>query len=519
MNWIKPLLLTVLGVLTTSCADVERPNYFDQPIQASAAIAVGDSYAFLSPTWDELWLLTPDENGVSTNIVGLLNDPISIQAMPHGEVLVVTQNEPGALIIRPDQPSDQKFYSFPNHYDRINISEDGRYLIASFQDENGTGFSNLVNPRSITVVDREASAESESYTFSLRGAAPQSFHFTDPVTLRTPDEIRNYTLVFASNTISLVDLNATNESDRQRMISLTEPGNGRTLMVKQAMFSDDDPNDPNDLKLFVLASGSNELYIIDIVPGQEQDIQPSINQVTTGAAVEMYSFHTGTGNARHQELLITGMSRSISVVNAETGNAEQIRLDRTMTQAVLWDQVSADGSNINPRAVLYNPGESMVYFAELDELRQQGTGALRIQQFEDEVESIELLEGSGADPRAIIRYSNGRGVGVLSLNDRFEYPLNAERSLGQFVIGGDRLYIAVPGADIINIVDLRTTSTMQLPLSASANRLVLGSNSILVNHGSTGGWMTIINTDDLNANEQTELRGFFTEGLLDREDD
>ena len=128
--------------------------------------------------------------------------------------------------------------------------------------------------------------------------------------------------------------------------------------------------------MFVLATGSAELFAIELLPADPATgrmLQPAINQISGGSRpVRMHAFQT---IGRDKLLVLDGGSSRLTVVDVATSSATAIPLDRPITGALVWDQVISD--EVCPRGLLYSPGSQIVYFAELDAIERQGTGALR----------------------------------------------------------------------------------------------------------------------------------------------
>ena len=502
-----------------ACGGEVDTGVLDQELVELGPLSVGEYFVSLNASYNELWTLRATDDGVERSVIPLSEPAGAIRATPDDRIALLSNGEPMLTIIDPAQPLVGQQFDLDSGYNAIQFSDDGAFAVLFFA-PNTQGYGNdiLINPNEMSIIDlREGTQE----VFSLRGPRPNNVQFLDPVTFADPTRLRRFITVFAENTVSLVDLEAESETDRQRMVPLVSPESERTLVPREVLASRDDPADPNDLKLFVRASGTTDLYVIDVIPsvdGATRELQPSINQISTNSVpADLISFEAGSGASRREFLLVAGGSaRSVTVIDVQTSATTEITLDRQVDASIVWEDVDEFG-NVVPRALLYAVDSDLVYFARLDELARQGMGALRPQRLSNPVEHVELVEG-GTRTRAVVRYQNGSGVGILNVDDRFEYPIEATLTLGQFAIVGDLLFTAVPGASALGVVHLENTATGQVELPGVAQWLVHGqaNNTLLVTHDDPTGWFSLVNITDL---EQTphEIVGLYLDGIMDRE--
>ncbi len=340
--------------------------------------------------------------------------------------------------------------------------------------------------------------------------------FAPEFTLGDPDRPLRYAVVAGDSAVSFVDLTSDDDGDRQRLVPLSEPSSGRSLTPREVAFNVDDPSDPNDMTAYVLASGSDEIFAIDLLPADSatgRTLQPAINQITAvDAPLQMHRFFI----EGREKLLVTSSSRAaLAVVDVPTGNVARVALDRALPSALVWE--AEDDGAVRPRALLYRAGDPIVFFADLDAIERQGTAAMRARRLGDAVRDIAMTETSG-DLRAVAQYENQRGLSVLNLETQAETPIPSQVTLGSYEIAGDLFFTVVPGTRALAIVDLVTGSPAELPLDEPGVDVfaVPARNALVVSHGGSASWYSFFSLADLEAGPHTVLRSPLYRGLLER---
>ena len=332
-----------------------------------------------------------------------------------------------------------------------------------------------------------------------------------------PETPLHFAVAIAASAVSFVDLTTESEVDRQRLVPLAEPSSGRTLVPQRVLFSSDDRSDPNDMTAFVLASGSPEIFAVDLLPADPATgrmLQPAINQVAGGVSpAQMHPFQIG---GRDKLLVVDGGSNEVIVIDVPTSSATHIELERTVRGALLWDQVEA--GDVRPRALFYSPGTNLVYFAELEAIERQGMGALRPMSLGRAVESIERAEVTGA-AKAVARYSSGQGLEIINLETRAVVPIPASVTLGPFALAGDRLFTVTPYLEKLVAVDLLTGAPAEIEIPAAGTSVTVAGDHVLVTHDEPGGWVSLYEAANFSDGPTTEIYGFFLEGLFERDFD
>ena len=515
MKRSRVLTTVIVAACLGACEDQFEPAGYST---LQAPIAVGDRFVQLDVTRRDLWFFTPTNGNSQLDVseLDLPDTPHSLHPMLNGHLAVLTQDEPGLYVVDPDGPSIVASFELGAGYDAIEISPDSRFIIAHFLPNSaGTDDAILFTANQITIIDLgDGESEATTREFTLADHAPLRFEFAPPLTLSDPDLPLHYAVAVAESAVSIIDLTTENEVDRQRIIPLTEPASGRTLVAQDILFSTDDPSDPFDVTMFVLASGSAELFAIDLLPADPATgrmLQPAINQISGGSRpVALHAFQTV---GRDKLLVLDGGTSQLSVVDVATSSVTVVRLDRQITGALVWEQVIA--GDVRPRALLYSPGSSIVYFAELDALERQGTGALRAVSLGQAVGSVEAVETTG-DRKAVARYQSGAGLDVINLEQLRVISIPARAQLSEFEIVGEWLFAVTPTVERLVAVELLDASPVEVDIVAPGTNLEVAGDTILVSHADRAGWVTAYSAAAFFEGEYAEAYGYTLTGLFER---
>ncbi len=486
--------------------------------QLSAPLAVGDRFVQLDLTHDELWFFVPGDGNtqLEASQLELEDTPHSLHPMPDGRLAVLTRDEPGLYVVNPDGATIDRQFALGAGYDAVAISPDARFIIAHFApNSSGTDDAILFTANQVTVLDLETEEEqAAAREFTLADRAPLRFEFAPPITLLDPDTPLHLAVAVAESAVSIIDLTTDNEADRQRIIPLTEPASGRTLVAQDILFSSDDTSDPFDVTMFVLASGSAELFAIDLLPADPATgrmLQPAINQISGGSRpVAMQPFST---IGRDKLLVLDGGASQITVVDVATSSTTSINLDRVITGALVWHQVVS--GEVRPRALLYASGSQIVYFAELDSLERQGTGALRAVSLGQAISTIEAVETTG-DRKAVARYESSAGLDVINLEQRRVISIPARAQLSEFEIVGEWLFAVTPSVERLVAVELIDSSPVEVEIVAAGQSIEVAGDTILVSHGDPAGWVTAYEVATFTDGAYAEAYGYALEKLFER---
>lgn len=508
-------LIAASSLGAASCAESDEPAPWTQEsIDPGPPIVIGERFAVVSEGLGDVWFFEPGASHVDVSSVPLDGTPVYTERAPGGELMVLTQN-PDELLVFPAAGGEPEVREVSAAYDAIAISDDSRFVVLYFSPGSvGAPGRILFNPNEMTVIDR---LEDTTRVFTLSGPRPSWVHFAPEFTLADPERPLRYAVVAGDSAVSFVELATDEDGDRQRLVPLSEPSSGRSLVPRTVTFNEDDPDDPNDMTAYVLASGSDELFAIDLLPADPatgRTLQPAINQITAiPSPLEMHQYFVDG----REKLLVTSSSQAaVAVVDVPTGNVTRVDLDRRLPSALVWE--SEEAGAVRPRALMYRSGDAIVFFADLDAIERQGMAAMRARRLGDLVSDVSMVETSG-DLRAVARYANQRGLSVLNLETRAETPIPSQLTLGEFTIAGDLFLTVVPGVEALAVVDLVTGSPAEIPLDASGQDVfaVPDRNTLVVSHGGGASWYSFFSLADLESGAHTVLRSPLYGGLLERD--
>ncbi len=487
---------------------------FYTSIRLSPPVAAGDHFVQVDTSRDEVWVFTPQgTTALDQAVVGIDDDVYRHQVGPDGKVYVLTRDSPALYIVDPESPADPRRFELSTGFDVMSVSPDGRFIITSFApDSQGTVDSVLFSPNQIAIIDTSL-AEAAVREVTLVEAAPLWFQFAPAFTLADPSTEHHFAVAVSEGALSLIDLTTDQPEQLQRIIPLAEPGVGVAPTALDLVFSDDDPADPNDMTLFVLAAPSREVFAIDLLPADPltgRIVQPAINQIRAGnSPAQMLQFSL---DGRDKLLVLDASGSLLTIIDAATRSASNVILPRPVNRGIVWEEV--EDEQVVPRALLYSQFDEVVYFAELDAVERQGAGAMRALSLGRTVEFIEAVETTGAQ-KAIARYTNGNGLDVIDLEQRRTVSIPARVPLSDFVIAGDWLFAVSTTYARLVAVDLLAGTPYEVELDVVGRELAVAAGTVLVRHEHEAGWVSAFGVATFREGAFAESYGYALAGLFD----
>lgn len=507
-RWAFGALSVSLALWTGACDDIvesEASVSLGAPLLASS----GTTVALLSDALRSAVLFRPDGAAVLDAQVELPGQVLTWTPLSQNRIAVLT-TDAEALTILDAATFRGRRVDLPSAFDAMTASGDGRWLVLSYAPgSSGAGDDILFNPNEIGLVDLQA-PELAVRTLSLTGPRPERFVFAPPFSLG--GEPLHYVVALGQSAVSFVDLLSTDPANVQRLVRLADPASGASFVPDSVVFTADDPTRTDDMTAFTIVRGASQLYAIDLLPADAESgrvLQPAVNLVALGGGIAGAASFVANGR---QKLLVTTYSYSLDVVDVDTSQVRRVALSASpLNSAVTWTQVE-DGAE-RPRALLWSPGASVVYFAELDQLEAQGAGALRARAVGGRVEQVLLSEV--APDTAVLTYQSGGGFGLLRLSTRTEVPIPSRVPLDGYAPVGNLVFASVPGDARLAVLDTTSDATGQVELPQPAQSMIpMGDSGVLaVSHG--GDWLSFIRASDLETGVFAESRGSLLEGLLD----
>jgi hypothetical protein len=509
----RAAIVLLLGAALGGC--FEHETWDDRGADLTDPFTIGDGFAQVDRERGDLWSLSVTDGQLDTRVFAFGDSFHSVRPIGENDALVLTAEPPTLRRVELGGDGRTTVTELPAGYDRVTVSEDGRFAIAHFDpDGQGTDDAILFSPNQITIVDYADPASPTSVDVILSDRTPERYVFSPPLTFGNPDEVHRFAVAIAPGSVSLVDLDTGAVTDRQRLIPLAEPATGSTPVARQVIFSEDDPTDPFDVTMFVLASGASEIYAIELLsadPASGRLLQPAINQIAAGTAPSVMRPFEVEG--REKLLVLDRLAARLVIVDVPTSATDEVPLPRTYTDALVWEQVE-DGAE-RPKAMLFSPGAATVAFLDLDTVDAGIGGAIRTLALGESAESVEEVIGEG-EARAVVRYSNGTGLEVINLERRRTIAIPARAALSEFAIVGDWLFAVSRSVSRLVAVDLVDARPVEVEMDAPGTALASAGGVLLVVHDDPLGWVSVFDASSFEGGAVDEAYGFTLERLFER---
>jgi hypothetical protein len=521
-------ILLTAALLAVGCGEDSRPGLFDVQLDVQGPLAAQNRAVYLDRTFEQLVAVTPtvESDGIRYTV-----DRIPVGAEPiemvltddQGLVLTINAGDQTLSIVDVETLVEYRF-DLPSDYDALQTSPDGRFVVAYYGDpENGgAGDGVFINANEITVFDLAADGgqrlgQVDFKVLTLR-SSPLGFDFAPSFVI--DGMVHDLLVVRAESALTLIDMSATDPDDVQRRLFFVPEGSTRTLFPQRVIFTEDDPTDEYDVKMFVLTSNSQDIFEVSILPpGAESNqlLALSINQFPGGASpVEMLSYIDLRGDQKL--LVLNGGSQELAVIDIATGDSTRIELSWNVSQALRFDLPNEETGIIESWALLYSPGRPNVLFVELDSLEARGIRAVSSLNLSRPVDSIGMLPGAGTE-KAVVIHTGALALSVLDLRRRFDIPLPGTATLRNvaFSPAGDRVFTTVAERSVLATIELENGHPSQVDLPEPGGRIAVLSNPqvIVVDHDANEGRLTLLNGVDVAAETGTTIHGLFLENAFE----
>ncbi|MBH23152.1 MAG: hypothetical protein CMH57_01575 [Myxococcales bacterium] len=497
------------------------------PVRYNAGVA------YRAEAADRITLLRTDGARAEVVHVPVAEQPTLLTTTPDRSLLLVLSQEAQSLSVIDPETLEQTIYPLGSPFDRLELSEDGRYAIALYS-PNFNSSAIIRNTNEMAVIDlaeppREEdlevplAANPQIVTLRSFGSRPLDVVFAPSFLIR--GEERRVALILSENYVTLLELNGFDPREPGRnetAIRFVQNDSDLRLVPLQVTWTEDDPNRDDDMFAFVLVQGSDDIISLNLLPGDEQDllgrprIRPSLNQLTGGRQPRSMALFT---NSQGQIKLLTANRSSVdlSVIDVATSDVVQVPLDAAVDQVFVYNAVNPDTDVEEPFALLYSTaGLRTVYFVELSTVEGRGTRAVDSLNLDSGVERLELTPDRR---RALILHPGQRSFSVLNLERRSFSPVDALAPVSDYQfagLGDERLVTVFAGEPYIGLTELDNThpTPVELDLAAVATAVVPETNTILVDHGRSMGAATLLRLDEPSRETSATLWGFGVDDLL-----
>jgi len=502
-----------------ACSSDPAPRAFDVS-QSQTPVVLDDSLAFLDASNRTAYLL--DLRGsrpkAETQRVALPKAPLQIvRRQQHNEALVLCAGERGsdtdeaarAMLVALSAEGDTREYDLgTTPFDAITQADDGRYAVAHRAGHSASSGRTLDNPNELIVVDLDQGAEAES---AVTRKTPPGLGHTLTSVLISPaitiaGEERRLLIGLSAAEVSIFDL-----GHLERRPTIVQLDETRNIDPVQVLFSQDHPT------MFVRAQSSDNIFMFRFEPFDNQDpegndFQPSINPLSSGGRPrDMALFGSGTA-----ERLLVLANQQVSVIDPSSSKTTSVTLKSPAESILLFQAASPQDTREQTHALLYSNGSSALSFFDPEALGDEPSDSVeQIVPQQAVVRMIPLLD----DNTVVLLQSNL--VTVLDLEQRTLTPISTSASLIDAIFDPERkkLWVGPSGSPYIQNLDIATGRTGdELRLDAPVKTLLpmFSQGRLLVLHGESSGYLTLVEADTPDREHALSLRGFFVSQLFDR---
>lgn len=519
-RWALPLAISALAAGLAGCSEEQPPTSgrsFMDPV------AFEERLLFVDRTHGEAHILHVGRRTLAseTTRVELPAGPTHVVRRngDHNQVLILSEgvlgssestSEPGALSVL-NGNGRLKTFEFGSPFDTLTQSDDGRYVVLL---RTGSTDRLLGNNSQIAVIDLEADDDDAVTTKDLKnlGATPRQVIFSPAMEIA--GETRRIAVILADRDLALLDLS---HPDREETaVSLSSDLN-RNLTPRQVLF------DPTEARLFVLASGSNDIFVVRLYgpidnPGGN-DFRPNLDLLGAGRRPEHMTLYQQDG----QVLLLVaapGSSEAV-IVDVDSSRSTAVPVPFSPRRSLVFRLETGDEDEAPPPvALMWSPSESnRLLFIDLDKIEARGDRNVEVSS--NLMGSVGEVLSLPEEDRLVVTHPDGEGLSLLDLETRTVTPLSSNQSLSSavFDIEERRVWVAPGGQKSIAYLDLNTGAAEQVLLDAAVEHFlpVFAADRVAIVHPSGAGYVTVVDADNPTRETAQSVHGFFHADLIDQE--
>ena len=419
--------------------------------------------------------------------------------------------EPGLSLLEKDKegrPVVARFYPLPRAFNRLAVSEEGRFAVAYHGSSSGSGV--FQNPNEVALLDLSKKHASDNPSFrTLRtfGSTPLGVVFSPQMAIPAPSGTkRNLAIILATNQLTLLDMSHTERAEIT--VPLAQLGTNATIQPQEVLFS------AATGSIFVRAHGSADVYALTLMAKtpktpQENDFSPLINQPSSGKQVQDMMLFSD----KSKDLILTANASSdLSVIDAETSQHALIPVGDHV------DTILPVPESNPTMALIYSRAKprSRIHFLKLADL-----GARLVQNLTSRnlAQPVHQLVATPGGKQALVVHNHQRTViSVLDLAGAHNTisPIQGQLALGSYDFTTSSYLVGVSsGLAELGLINLTNLHPHNLRLDHNPRKVMAVGDAIVVDHGAAQGLVTVIPSPQATRGQCRVLWGFLFNGIFD----
>jgi hypothetical protein len=433
----------------------------------------------------------------------------------------VVPEQPGLVVI--DSNGKAKTYRYDSPFDRMEQSDDGKFVFLFFGQDTSGGTS-FRNPNEVAVINLEAAdAKPALKTLRSLGQSPKGVKFS-PGPMAVSGADRNLAVVLMDRDVAVIDLS---HFDRPEFtVELTKLG-ASAVSAAQVLFSKE-----TTPRIYLRAEGSDDVFVLSLeAPPAAQSADGGGAQGANDFSLNFSQLGAGGGaqpsdiaffeDQNKTRLLVAAPGNSTAVViDADSGKTTTISLPAQATRILLFEGPKPGNDAPAQRALLYAPGTSRVTFLDLAALGTESnrSGNAEVVDVPQEYARLTPLGGDTSVDSVMLLHQSS-GLSVLNLGERTLSPITGPNLLGAIPdLDAKKLWLTPPG-DRLGFLTLPDEHTSEVRLDAPIEHFVTvpsaHTRKVAVTHPSQAGYMTVLDAaQPADLGKAFAASGYLLEGVL-----
>ncbi len=525
------LVMVAVALIVAGCGKEPNPGW-DEPLEPVGPVMMEHGMVYLDQAFEELIVLRPQVEDEQAQLeidrveTGAL--PVQMEPSASGRSLYVINRDEQTLSVFDigSEDIERSDVDIDGVYDQITVDPEGEFILLS---HSGNAPDAIVqNVNEVGIIDLRGGVPQQIEVVTLPTQA-DNLKFMPPFQLDGTSE--RLVVAMATNEVSVLDLNATEDYDRVRRAPLTI-SQADELEPTDVVFNPPSSERPDHASLFILDASSDDVTEIVLQPSTREDehrrLALTFNQLAAGNQphrIAVLELNLDDERRTKRLFALDGQQPQFSLIDVDSG--ESVTFDLPMSSPAdgmeVFSMEVPGESRVEKRVLVYSRDSELVAMIRPESIAvgsDTPTLGRTIEEMRLSATPSQIIMAGGANPdRAVALHSGGQeGATVLNLAANQNWWLSGFNP-SQMVLDGRTAYGIFGNTSHLVRVNLESGQTTSFELPDRGRSLFLSPDkeSILVRHDGVDGRFTILPRATLLPDNARLFEHVFLHGVLDYE--
>ncbi len=514
MNMYKIITIIIgYGLLVLiGCTDPDP--FFEKETNIIPPVSIGSKTVFVNQGTNKALLLDSTLDGSGETLrVQLSKAPIYMEKRKgkHSDVLILSEGHPGdsnhkqkaaALTVLNEKGNKKIFKLGNNPFDTIISDPEGEYVVLLRRTLANKLLKNI-NEIAIIKLGKNDNTENSVLYKTLEGTPQNVFYSED---FKIDGKKRKIACIVASDILFLIDLEHLNR--RPTTIYLGK-NNTYPILAEQEIF------DNKTQRIYVRSSNANDIFALKLttrkVDTDRNDFATALDIIGVGKKPSDMAFFHEDNNSRL--FVVSAGDNDGSLIDVATGKTTTVPFHGNIDSVYLFTKKTM-GIKTQHALVWEKYGRNF-YVLDFKNLEDQLGKNIRFigRSYQNAKELLPVLEGN-----RLLLMHNGHGLSIIDLDVESISPFASKKKLSESYLDEKqkRFWIAPHNQNRVAYIDINEGETDDLLLDDTIKDVVpvFDIGVLLIVHGSSAGYVTLIDVKNPTRDASRSIKGFILEDIL-----